>query len=91
MPDEPENLGLLAVLLQDSRRDAHVSTPVVNSWLGRTGSFALGSNRIEEGLRLVDAASLAPVGGYRCSRDRGVPGEGGGELIGGRLWRSTPN
>ena len=69
MPDEPEALGLLALLLlQDSRRDA---------WLGPDGDLVLLEDqdrsrwnmaRIDEGLRVSSA--LTGCGGRASTRSR---------------------
>jgi RNA polymerase sigma-70 factor (ECF subfamily) len=67
MPDEPEVLGLLALmLLQDSRRIARV-TPAGEIVLLEDQDRALwDSSRIDEGLRVLDrAASLRRPGPYQ--------------------------
>jgi RNA polymerase sigma-70 factor (ECF subfamily) len=64
MPDAPENLGLLALmLLQDSRRDARIADSGLVT-LEEQDRSLWDSNEIEEGLRLVEAAlRLGRVGG----------------------------
>jgi RNA polymerase sigma-70 factor (ECF subfamily) len=57
MPDEPENLGLLALmLLHDSRRDARVSSDGRLVTLEEQDRSQWDRREIEEGLELVDRA-----------------------------------
>ena len=67
MPDEPEALGLLALLLlQDSRRDARVDADGELVLLADQDRSLLGPRRIDEGLRVLDrAASLRRPGPYQ--------------------------
>ena len=67
MPDEPENLGLLALmLLQDSRRDARINAQRELVTLEEQDRSLWDINEIEEGLRLVQAAlRLGRVGPYQ--------------------------
>ena len=77
MPDEPENLGLLALmLLQDSRTDARVSSDGGLGHSGGAGSLEVGSShQIQAGLELVPKALRMRVPGpYQLqSRDRRDP------------------
>lgn len=67
IPDEPENLGLLALmLLQDSRRDARVNARDELVTLEEQDRSLWDANQIEEGLRLVETAlRLGRVGPYQ--------------------------
>ncbi|HEV8428060.1 MAG TPA: RNA polymerase sigma factor [Pyrinomonadaceae bacterium] len=67
LPDEPENLGLLALmLLQDSRRDARVSELGELVTLEEQDRSRWNAAEIEEGLNLVQRAlRLRRVGGYQ--------------------------
>ena len=67
MPSEPENLGLLAlILLQDSRRDARVSAEGELVLLEEQDRSLWNHAQIEEGLALVDKALLMRrVGPYQ--------------------------
>ena len=67
MPDEPENLGLLALmLLQDSRRDARINTRGELVTLEEQDRSLWDSIEIDEGLRLVEIAlRLRRVGVYQ--------------------------
>jgi RNA polymerase sigma-70 factor (ECF subfamily) len=67
IPDEPENLGLLALmLLQDSRRDARVNAFDELVTLEEQDRSLWVTNQIEEGLRLVETAlRLGRVGPYQ--------------------------
>jgi RNA polymerase sigma-70 factor (ECF subfamily) len=67
MRDEPENLGLLALmLLQDSRRDARINRQGELVTLEEQDRSRWDHNQIAEGLRLVDQAlHLARVGPYQ--------------------------
>jgi RNA polymerase sigma-70 factor, ECF subfamily len=57
MPDEPENLGLLALmLLQDSRRHARINAQGELVTLEEQDRLLWDRNEIEEGLRLVESA-----------------------------------
>jgi RNA polymerase sigma-70 factor (ECF subfamily) len=57
LPDEPENLGLLALLLiQDSRRDARINSRGELLTLEEQDRSLWHRNQIEEGLRLVEKA-----------------------------------
>ncbi|MEX2459522.1 MAG: RNA polymerase sigma factor [Actinomycetota bacterium] len=66
MPDEPEAIGLLALmLLQDSRRDARVGPGGELVLLEDQDRALWDPAEIEEGLGLVErAARLAPAGSY---------------------------
>jgi len=67
MRDEPENLGLLALmLLQDSRRDARINSRGELVTLEEQDRSRWDYNQIAEGLGLVDRAlRLARVGPYQ--------------------------
>ncbi len=67
VPDKPENLGLLALmLLQDSRRDARVDTSGELVTLEDQDRSVWDNNEIEEGLRLVETAlRVGHVGFYQ--------------------------
>ncbi len=67
MPDEPENLGLLALMvLQDSRRDARINQQGELVTLEEQDRSLWDAPEIEEGLRLVDRAlRLHSVGVYQ--------------------------
>ena len=67
MPDEPEALGLLALmLLHDSRRDARLSSDGELVLLHEQDRIAWDRLRIDEGLRMLDrAASLRRPGPYQ--------------------------
>ncbi|MCM3873523.1 MAG: RNA polymerase sigma factor [Pyrinomonadaceae bacterium] len=67
MPDEPENLGLLALLLlQDSRRDARINPRGELVTLEEQDRALWDRIEIEEGLRLVETAlRLRRVGAYQ--------------------------
>ena len=67
MPDEPENLGLLALmLLQDSRRDARINARGELVTLEEQDRSLWDRIEIEEGLRLVETAlRLRRVGAYQ--------------------------
>ena len=67
MPDEAENLGLLALmLLHDSRRDARVNAQGELVPLEEQNRLRWDRERIEEGLELVDKAlRLARIGPYQ--------------------------
>ena len=67
MPDEPEALGLLALmLLHDSRRDARVSPGGELVLLHEQDRDSWNRRRIEEGLRVLDrAAALRQPGPYQ--------------------------
>ena len=67
MPDEPENLGLLALmLLQDSRRDARINTRGELVTLEEQDRSLWDRIEIEEGLRLVETALASRrVGAYQ--------------------------
>jgi RNA polymerase sigma-70 factor (ECF subfamily) len=67
LPDEPENLGLLALmLLQDSRRDARVSELGELVTLEEQDRSRWNAAEIEDGLNLVQRAlRLRRVGGYQ--------------------------
>src|SRR5260370_2413815 len=66
LPREPESLGLLALmLLQDSRRDAHIRDGQLITLEGQDRSL-WDPIEISEGLALVEAALLsAPPGPYQ--------------------------
>jgi RNA polymerase sigma-70 factor (ECF subfamily) len=67
IPDEPENLGLLALmLLQDSRRDARISARGELVVLEEQDRSLWDRQSIEEGVRLVETALRAGrVGAYQ--------------------------
>ena len=67
MPEEPESLGLLALLLlQDSRRDARQSTEGELVLLRHQDRSRWDATRIAEGLAILDrVASLGPPGPYQ--------------------------
>jgi RNA polymerase sigma-70 factor (ECF subfamily) len=67
LPNEPENMGLLALmLLQDSRREARVSEQGELVTLEEQDRSRWDADEIEEGIRLVQAAlSLRRVGSYQ--------------------------
>ncbi len=67
LPDEPENMGLLALmLLQDSRRKARVNDRGELVTLEEQDRSRWNAEEIEEGVRLVQAAlSLRRVGSYQ--------------------------
>lgn len=67
LPDEPENMGLLALmLLQDSRREARVNDQGELVTLEEQDRSRWDAQEIEEGVRLVQAAlSLRRVGSYQ--------------------------
>ena len=67
LPDEPENMGLLALmLLQNSRRDARVNDRGELVTLEEQDRSRWDAQEIEEGVRLVQAAlSLRRVGSYQ--------------------------
>src|SRR5438132_3034832 len=67
MPDEPEALGLLALmLLHDSRRDARVSSDGELVLLHEQDRTTCDQHRIEEGLRVLGrAAALRRPGPYQ--------------------------
>jgi RNA polymerase sigma-70 factor, ECF subfamily len=67
LPDEPENMGLLALmLLQDSRREARVNDRGELVTLEEQDRSRWDAKEIEEGIRLVQAAlSLRRVGNYQ--------------------------
>jgi RNA polymerase sigma-70 factor (ECF subfamily) len=67
LPNEPENIGLLALmLLQDSRRDARVSDQGELVTLEEQDRTRWDAAEIEEGIRLVQAAlGLRRVGSYQ--------------------------
>jgi RNA polymerase sigma-70 factor (ECF subfamily) len=67
LPNEPENMGLLALmLLQDSRREARVSDRGELVTLEEQDRSCWDSEEIEEGVRLVQAAlTLRHVGNYQ--------------------------
>lgn len=67
LPDEPENMGLLALmLLQDSRREARVDVRGELVTLEEQDRSRWDAEQIDEGVRLVQAAlSLRRVGSYQ--------------------------
>jgi RNA polymerase sigma-70 factor (ECF subfamily) len=67
MPDEPEALGLLALmLLHDSRRDARISPDGALVLLHEQDRTSWDRRRIDEGLRVLDrAATLRRPGPYQ--------------------------
>ena len=67
MPDEPENLGLSALMvLQDSRRDARINQQGELVTLEEQDRSLWDRKEIDEGLRLVDGAlRLHRVGVYQ--------------------------
>lgn len=67
LPDEPENMGLLALmLLQDSRREARVNHQGELVTLEEQERSRWDAQEIEEGVRLVQTAlSLRRVGSYQ--------------------------
>jgi RNA polymerase sigma-70 factor (ECF subfamily) len=67
MPNEPENLGLLALmLLQDSRRNARINQQGELVTLEEQDRSLWDRQEIEEGLRLVETAlRLGRVGNYQ--------------------------
>ena len=67
LPNEPENLGLLALmLLQDSRRDARVNEQEELVTLEDQDRSRWDGERIEEGIRLVETVlPLGRVGNYQ--------------------------
>ena len=67
LPDEPENMGLLALmLLQDSRREARVNDRGELVTLEEQDRSRWDADEIEQGIRLVHAAlSLRRVGSYQ--------------------------
>jgi RNA polymerase sigma-70 factor (ECF subfamily) len=67
MPDEPENIGLLALmLLQDSRRNARSDTRGELVTLEEQDRSLWDANEIEEGLRLVEQAlRLRRIGNFQ--------------------------
>jgi RNA polymerase sigma-70 factor (ECF subfamily) len=67
LPDEPENLGLLALmLLQDSRRDARINARSELVTLEEQDRSLWDENEIAEGLRLIETAlRLGRVGPYQ--------------------------
>ena len=67
LPDEPENLGLLALmLLQDSRRDARVNEQGELVTLEEQDRSRWDKREIEEGVRLVQTAlRMRRVGSYQ--------------------------
>jgi RNA polymerase sigma-70 factor (ECF subfamily) len=67
LPDEPENLGLLALmLLQDSRRDARVNDQGELVTLEEQDRSLWNAAEIEEGVNLVQKAlRLRRVGSYQ--------------------------
>ena len=68
MPDEPEALGLLALLLlQDSRRDARLVARTARSCCSPTRTARSGTLRaIDEGLRMLERAeALRRPGPYQ--------------------------
>jgi len=66
-PDEPENLGLLALmLLQDSRRDARIDREGQFVTLDEQDRSSWDSNEIDEGSRLLESAlGIGRVGNYQ--------------------------
>lgn len=67
LPDQPENIGLLALmLLQDSRRDARVNAEGELVTLEEQDRSLWHTAEIEEGVRLVEKAlALGRVGNYQ--------------------------
>ena len=67
LPEEPENMGLLALmLLQDSRREARVNDRSELVTLEEQDRSRWDAEEIDEGVRLVQAAlSLRSVGSYQ--------------------------
>jgi RNA polymerase sigma-70 factor (ECF subfamily) len=67
LPDEPENIGLLALLLlQDSRREARVNDRGELATLEEQDRSRWNRREIDEGIRLVERAlSLGRVGNYQ--------------------------
>jgi RNA polymerase sigma-70 factor (ECF subfamily) len=67
LPNEPENLGLLALmLLQDSRREARVNDQGELVTLDEQDRFLWDRKEIEEGVRLVETAlALRRAGNYQ--------------------------
>lgn len=67
LPDEPENLGLLALmLLQDSRRNARVNQQGELVTLEEQDRSLWDAAEIEEGVRLVESAlALGRIGNYQ--------------------------
>ena len=67
LPTEPENIGLLALmLLQDSRRKARVNDRGELVTLEEQDRLLWDRAEIEEGVRLVESAlSMGPVGNYQ--------------------------
>ena len=74
MPDEPEALGLLALLLlQDSRRAARVGAGRRARPARRPGPRALGPRGIDEGLRVLRRAEALRRPAHTSSRRRSRP------------------
>jgi RNA polymerase sigma-70 factor, ECF subfamily len=67
LPNEPENVGLLALmLLQDSRRETRMNEPGELVTLEDQDRSRWDRNRIEEGIRLVETVlPLGRVGNYQ--------------------------
>ena len=67
MPDEPENIGLLALmLLQDSRREARINDQGALVTLEEQDRSRWDRNKIAEGIRLVETVlPLGRVGNYQ--------------------------
>jgi len=67
MPNEPENVGLLALmLLQDSRRDARINEQGQLVTLEAQDRSLWDRNEIDEGLRLVETAlRMGRIGSYQ--------------------------
>jgi RNA polymerase sigma-70 factor, ECF subfamily len=67
MPDEPENIGLLALmLLQDSRRDTRMNEQRQLITLEEQDRSRWDRRKIEEGIRLIETAlPLGRVGNYQ--------------------------
>ncbi|PWT81719.1 MAG: RNA polymerase subunit sigma-24 [Acidobacteria bacterium] len=67
MPTEPENTGLLALmLLQDSRREARINEQGELVTLEEQDRSRWDKNKIDEGIRLTETAlSLGQVGNYQ--------------------------
>ena len=63
MPDAPEARALLALLLQDSRREARTGPAGDLILLEDQDRSRMGSREIAEGLALMDGAFGAPPGG----------------------------